>query len=201
MVQVEARTTSGLAACPECGCWSRRIHGSYLRFPRDLPSAGKFVVVSLRVRRFVCGEESCECKTFAEQGPGFTRRFGRRTERLRSTLVSVGRSVLRLRAGAAERMDRDDEQLLRGRVYGTDHDHPGPLPHRDYAELVGGPLDGLLLDITGWTADEIQSGAQRRSRIGRVIAEGCAGLWWTDWSAARSVVAVARGSPVPRLRA
>ncbi|MER7693967.1 transposase [Streptomyces sp. NPDC097610] len=28
--------------------------------------------------------------TFAEQVPGLTRRFGRRTERLRSTLVSVG---------------------------------------------------------------------------------------------------------------
>lgn len=34
----------------------------------------------------------------------------------------------------AERMDRDDEQLLRRRVYGADHDHPargptGPTPN------------------------------------------------------------------------
>ncbi|MFD7788527.1 hypothetical protein ACFV4Q_36400 [Streptomyces nojiriensis] len=28
-----------------------------------------------------------------------------------------------------------------------------------YAELVGRPLDGLLIDITGWTAEEIQIGA------------------------------------------
>ncbi|MCX5097244.1 hypothetical protein OOK36_53040 [Streptomyces sp. NBC_00365] len=42
-------------------------------------------------------------------------------------------------------MDSDDEQLLRGRIYGADHDHPGPKPGRSYAELVGGPLDGLLL--------------------------------------------------------
>ncbi|WP_458091384.1 ISL3 family transposase [Streptomyces malaysiensis] len=82
-----------------CGCWSGRIHGSYLRFPRDLPTAEKFVVVSLRVQRFVCQEESCERKTFAEQVPGLTRRFGRRTERLRSTLVSVG-LALAGRAGA-----------------------------------------------------------------------------------------------------
>lgn len=66
--------------------------------PCDLPTAGKFVVVSLRVRRFVCEEESC-AKTFAEQVPGLTRRFGRRTERLRSTLVSVG-LALAGRAGA-----------------------------------------------------------------------------------------------------
>jgi hypothetical protein len=44
----------------------------------------------LRVRSFVCEEESCERMAVAEQVPGLTRRFGRRTERLRSTLVSVG---------------------------------------------------------------------------------------------------------------
>ncbi|MFE4720520.1 hypothetical protein ACFRLW_29695 [Streptomyces sp. NPDC056728] len=37
-----------------------------------------------------------------------------------------------------------DEQLLRGRIYGHDHDdpNPGPLPHRTYATPIGGPLDG-----------------------------------------------------------
>ncbi|MEU1566825.1 MULTISPECIES: ISL3 family transposase [Streptomyces] len=99
IVRVEARTTAMRAACPGCGCWSGRIHGSYLRIPRDLPAAGKFVVVSLRVRRFVCAEDSCPRKTFAEQVAGLTRRFGRRTERLRSALVSVG-LALAGRAGA-----------------------------------------------------------------------------------------------------
>ncbi|MFF7451752.1 MULTISPECIES: hypothetical protein [unclassified Streptomyces] len=37
-------------------------------------------------------------------------------------------------------------------------DHPGPKPGRSYAELVGGPLDGLLLDITGWRPEEIDDG-------------------------------------------
>ncbi|MFJ5596255.1 transposase family protein [Streptomyces noursei] len=59
VVRVGARTTAGQAPCPGCGCWSGRIHGSYLRLPRDLPTAGKVVVVSLRVRRFICEEESC----------------------------------------------------------------------------------------------------------------------------------------------
>lgn len=99
VVRVEARTTAGRAACPERGYWSGRIHASYLRCPRDLPTAGKLVVVSLRVRRFVCAEDSCTRKTFAEQVPGLTRRFGRQTERLRSTLVSVG-LALAGRAGA-----------------------------------------------------------------------------------------------------
>ncbi|AJT70141.3 hypothetical protein T261_8549 [Streptomyces lydicus] len=62
---------------------------------------GNFVVVSLRVRRFVCAEKSCLHKTCAEQVPGFTRRSGRRTERLRSTLLSVG---LALAGRAGSRM-------------------------------------------------------------------------------------------------
>ncbi|MFD4483462.1 ISL3 family transposase [Streptomyces sp. NPDC058471] len=98
-VRVEALSTARQATCPDCGSLSGRIHGSYLRFPRDLPTAGKSVVVALRVRRFVCAEGSCPRRTFAEQVPGLTRRFGRRTERLRSTLISVG-LALAGRAGA-----------------------------------------------------------------------------------------------------
>ncbi|GAA3135636.1 hypothetical protein [Streptomyces echinatus] len=62
-----------------------------------------------------------------------------------------------------------DEQLLNGRVYGAEHDdpHPGPLPHRTYAELVGGPLDGLLLDIHGWRTEEVDDGAALSTELGR----------------------------------
>lgn len=66
-------------------------------------------------------------------------------------------------------MNADDEQLLRGRVYGHDHDdpNPGPLPHQTYAVLVGGPLDGLLLDITGWRPEEIDDGVALTTELGR----------------------------------
>ncbi|MFF5011331.1 transposase [Streptomyces phaeochromogenes] len=50
-------------------------------------------MAAIRVRRFVCEEDSCLRKTFAERVSGFTRRLGRRTERLRSTLVSIGLSL------------------------------------------------------------------------------------------------------------
>ncbi len=42
----------------------------------------------------------------------------------------------------------DEADFMRGRVYGADHDDAGPRPDRAYAQLVGGPLDGLLLDVT-----------------------------------------------------
>ncbi|MFC7883245.1 transposase family protein [Streptomyces sp. NPDC057376] len=76
--------------CPSCGSHSSRIHSSYLRFPADFPSAGRRVVLCLRVRRFFCRNASCGRQTFVEQLPGLTRRHSRWTDRLRSTLAAVG---------------------------------------------------------------------------------------------------------------
>ncbi|WP_030592966.1 hypothetical protein [Streptomyces anulatus] len=47
------------------------------------------------------------------------------------------------------------------RVYGSERDDSecGPQPGRDYRELTGGPLDGQLLDVSGWTEEEITTGA------------------------------------------
>jgi hypothetical protein len=62
----------------------------------------------------------------------------------------------------------DAEEFMRGRVYGTDHDdpHPGPRAGHAYRELVGGPLDGLLLDVTGWDEERLSQGAVLATEIG-----------------------------------
>ncbi|RST13008.1 hypothetical protein E2C00_16720 [Streptomyces sp. WAC05374] len=62
-----------------------------------------------------------------------------------------------------------DEQIMRGRVYGADHDDPdpGPKPGHAYVELVGGPLDGLFLDVTGWSRQEREEGAALTTEIGQ----------------------------------
>ncbi|WP_245606553.1 hypothetical protein [Streptomyces himastatinicus] len=82
------------------------MHSSYLRFPADVPSAGRRVVLCLRVRRFFCAEASCGRRTFVEQLPGLTWRYSRWTERLRSMLAAVG---LALAGGAVP-----DGERLRG---------------------------------------------------------------------------------------
>ncbi|MFJ5229190.1 hypothetical protein ACIQBJ_04730 [Kitasatospora sp. NPDC088391] len=64
-------------------------------------------------------------------------------------------------------MHDHDEQLLRGRVYGADHEDPGPRPGHDYRELVGGPLDGLLLDTTGWPPAALAAGTALTTHLGR----------------------------------
>ncbi|GAA1553585.1 hypothetical protein [Streptomyces globosus] len=46
------------------------------------------------------------------------------------------------------------------RVYGSERGGPaGPVPGHAYVELVGGPLDGQLLDVTGWSEAELAGGA------------------------------------------
>jgi hypothetical protein len=67
-----------------------------------------------------------------------------------------------------------DEQLLRGRIYGHDHDDPdpGPRPGRSYVALVGGPLDGLFLDVTDWPPERRTSGVALPTELGRFGAGG-----------------------------
>ncbi|MFF7183197.1 hypothetical protein [Streptomyces sp. NPDC008121] len=98
VVRVEARLTESGAACPSCGAWSERVHGSYVRYPSDLPSSGR-LVVSLLVRRFTCGQASCPQRTFVEQAKGLTRRNGQVTERQRASVAGLG-LALAGRAGA-----------------------------------------------------------------------------------------------------
>ncbi|MEV7356853.1 ISL3 family transposase [Kitasatospora sp. NPDC091276] len=98
-VNVGVKSAAAGHSCPECGGWSTRVHSSYLRFPVDGPVGGRRVRLSLRVRRFVCGNPSCGRRTFVEQIEGLTRRHGRWTERLRTELASVG-LALAGRAGA-----------------------------------------------------------------------------------------------------
>ncbi|MER7508108.1 hypothetical protein ACFZBM_10270 [Streptomyces lavendulae] len=84
-----------------------------------------------------------------------------------------------------------DDRMLRRRVYGGDHDDPdpGPRPGHSYGELVGGPLDGLLLDVTGWSARQLAEEARLPTEIGRYGPGGRAhyrrrpgdGEHW-DWS-------------------
>ncbi|MER7109478.1 hypothetical protein [Streptomyces sp. NPDC000229] len=45
--------------------------------------------------------------------------------------------------------------------------NPGPLPHRTYAELIGSPLDGLLLDIHGRRTEEVDDAVVLSTELSR----------------------------------
>lgn len=130
-------TASG-ASCPDCGTWSDRVHASYLRFPADLPSAGQRIVLSLRVRRFLCPGQPCPRRTFVEQVPEVTRRHGPLTERLRSAMDVIG-LALAGRAGAYA--DAAASGWACGRSPGTSNSSRS-TPQPRWGDTVGGQVRG-----------------------------------------------------------
>ncbi|MEV6985710.1 ISL3 family transposase [Sphaerisporangium sp. NPDC051017] len=102
-VLVTARTPNAPAVCWACGSPSARVHGHYRRLLRDLPAAGRPVLIALTVRRLICQNPACPVRTFAEPVPGLTQRHARRTMLLRRllelmSLAPAGRAASRLLA-------------------------------------------------------------------------------------------------------
>ena len=98
-VRVTARTRAVSAACRLCGQASASGHDRYPRWLRDLPCGGRPVEVMVSVRRFRCLNPGCPAATFAEQVPGLTAFYQRRTPRLRAWLEALA-LALAGRAGA-----------------------------------------------------------------------------------------------------
>ena len=72
---------------------SRAVHSRYRRHPADLPSLGRAVRVSLRVRRFYCRNVACPRQTFAERVPQLVAPFARRTRRLAEAQGRTGAAL------------------------------------------------------------------------------------------------------------
>ena len=110
-VRITARTRTVLLACRGCGVVSARAHDRYRRRLADLACGGRPVQVVLEARRFRCGNPACPVATFAEQVPGLTGWYQRRTARLRGLLERValalaGRAGSRLAAAAGAAVSR-----------------------------------------------------------------------------------------------
>ena len=89
LLLVLARARAEMAACPGCGALSGRVHSRYGRRLADGAIGGRRVVIRLTVRRFFCSVPGCERRTFAEQVPGLTVRYGRKTAPLAGVLRDI----------------------------------------------------------------------------------------------------------------
>jgi transposase len=87
------------ARCHRCGHPSAKVHSRYERTLADAAIGGQQVLIRLRIRRFFCHSPGCRARTFAEQVPGLTTPYARRSPLARRMLEQVG-LALAGRAGA-----------------------------------------------------------------------------------------------------
>lgn len=78
----QIHATQQAAVCPDCSCFSVRVHSRYQRTLADLRVVSFRFQLKWVVRRFFCDQPPCKRVTFAEQLPAVAARYARKTQRL-----------------------------------------------------------------------------------------------------------------------
>lgn len=89
-MMIEAKTTRRVVHCPECQQPTQKVHSSYLRRPRDLPTAGFSVRLLLRTRKFFCENTGCTRTIFCERLPECVEKYAHGTARLNQHQTWLG---------------------------------------------------------------------------------------------------------------
>jgi transposase len=89
-MMIEAKTTRTVVHCPECQQPTQKVHSSYLRRPRDLPTAGLYVRLLLHTRKFFCENTGCSRTIFCERLPECVEKYAHGTARLNQHQTWLG---------------------------------------------------------------------------------------------------------------
>jgi transposase len=86
----EAKTTRTVVHCPACQQPTQKVHSSYVRRPRDLPTARLRVRFQLHTRKFFCQNTGCRLTIFCERLPGYVEKYTHCTARLNQHQIWPG---------------------------------------------------------------------------------------------------------------
>ena len=138
-------------ACPKCGVVSMRLHGRYRRRVRDLPLAGRRVVIDLVARKFVCLNQACARRIFCERFAGALAPHARTTLRLEAALTHL---ALNVSAKAAERLGRElgypgsaSTLLRRAHRYQPPAPHASEISVDEFAFRRGRNYGTIIVDL------------------------------------------------------
>ncbi|WP_126581193.1 transposase family protein [Tengunoibacter tsumagoiensis] len=92
-IVINLSSTREGATFPNCGKFSSRVHSTYTRSPKTLPSGARPVRLLLQVRRFRCSQPNCQRKTFAEPFPAIVAPHAQRTFSMRYLLRIIGEAM------------------------------------------------------------------------------------------------------------
>jgi transposase len=142
-------STTPLARCPVCQTASRQVHSYYTRSITDLCWADWRVRIALRVRRFVCSNDECSRRTFAERLGEQIKAYARRTRRCETQLQCIG---LMLGGNAGARLAQimglsvsSDTPLRLVRALKVHEQPPAEVPDIDDFALRKGETYGTIL--------------------------------------------------------
>ncbi|MGW6974297.1 hypothetical protein [Streptomyces sp. NPDC054952] len=181
------------ARCTGCGHLSEWCHSRYARRLADVTLAGRPLHIDLSVRRPYCENTTCPKVTFAEQVPGRTVRYQRRTPQRQSLVEDVG--VVLAGRGGSRMLRILNIRLSRGTVLSQLMRVPFPplvtpqvLGVDDFA-LYGGTYGNLLVDATtrlpltlreGRDAEQLGRRLREHPGIKVVCRDGS--LSYSEWS-------------------
>lgn len=88
-IQICLIATQTVGLWPSCQMPINRVHSFYQRTLTDLPIGGKAVHLRLHLRKFVCRNDHCARKIFAQTAPAYFSLYARRLNRSQQPLQAI----------------------------------------------------------------------------------------------------------------